>query len=297
MVGGTSPQTGTIRAQLAAVRGNTNTPLSPNPSLPAMNDPKTKKSLEYLQKELFTLYKARKLTYDTQTATSLITKAVATTIAQVNSIGAKAGAGDNALVFLVERAPEKVSKILDIALTKSIKEHEGIASKSPSQPATPGMRPAQLTTTTSQTTTPQTSNVQSLPIKPPISTPLPQQVSGVVNLPGPIASPNIGVTSGSGNLGTPTPTTSVTPVMQLPQKPVSPVTVPVPSAPLARPPLFGKPPGLKPDSLGRPKAFGKPPGAGSSLSRPPTFLSNKPSYKRELEDEENDQANKIAKTE
>ena len=135
----------------------------------------------------------------------------------------------------MERAPEKVSKILDIALTKSIKEHEGIASKSPSQPATPGMRPAQLTTTSQSaatpTTTPQISNLQSLPVKPPISTPLPQvpqqQVSGV-NIPGPIATPNIGVTSGVGNLGTtsigtPTPTqiqspaTSVIPAMQLPQ--------------------------------------------------------------------------------
>ena len=68
---------------------------------------------------------------------------------------------------------------------------------------------------------------------------------------------------------------------------------------MARPPLFGKPPGAG-SSLSRPKAFGKPPGAGSSLSRPPTFLSNKPSYKRELEDdeEEGEQAtNKIAKTE
>ena len=71
-------------------------------------------------------------------------------------------------------------------MTKSIKEHEGIASKSPSQPATPGMRPAQLTTTSQSaatpTTTPQISNLQSLPVKPPISTPLPQvpqqQVSG-----------------------------------------------------------------------------------------------------------------------
>ena len=44
MVGGTSPQAGSIRAQLAAVRGNGNTPAttSTTPSLPAMNDPKTK---------------------------------------------------------------------------------------------------------------------------------------------------------------------------------------------------------------------------------------------------------------
>ncbi|CUM68001.1 uncharacterized protein PRCAT00005715001 [Priceomyces carsonii] len=84
----------------------------------------TKKSLAYLQKELFNLYKARKLSYDTATTTEVITKALATTIAQVNVIGAKAGCGDNALSFLVDQAPQQVSKILDIALTKSIREKQ-----------------------------------------------------------------------------------------------------------------------------------------------------------------------------
>lgn len=101
-------------------------PLSKTPSSnsqPTMNQD-TKKSLTYLQKELFTLYKARDLSYNTAITTEIITKALATTIAQVNSIGAKAGCGDNALGFLVEKAPQQVSKILDIALTKSIKDHQ-----------------------------------------------------------------------------------------------------------------------------------------------------------------------------
>lgn len=106
-------------------------------SLPAMNAD-TKKSLTYLQKELFTLYKARKLSYSTAVTTEIITKALATTIAQVNIIGSKAGCGDNALSFLVEKAPQQVSKILDIALTKSIKEKQGApASKPTSRDSTP----------------------------------------------------------------------------------------------------------------------------------------------------------------
>ncbi|KAI5966169.1 FHL1 [Candida pseudojiufengensis] len=106
---------------------------------PSISDPKTQKSLEYLRKELFTLYKSRNLTYDKTIATTLITKALTTTIAQVNSIGAKVGAGDNALTFLVEKAPQQVSKILDIALTKSIKEFEGNKSGAgtPSKASTP----------------------------------------------------------------------------------------------------------------------------------------------------------------
>lgn len=101
------------------------------PSTPIMNQD-TKKSLKYLQKELFALYKARKLSYNTVVTTEIITKALATTIGQVNSIGAKSGCGDNALAFLVEKAPKQVSKILDIALTKSIKEHQALTSRTQS---------------------------------------------------------------------------------------------------------------------------------------------------------------------
>lgn len=142
------PQTSsnTIKAQLAANRSQSPPSLSPVPQgaqalheeKPKMNQD-TKKSLAYLQKELFTLYKARKLSYNTATTTEVITKALATTIAQVNIIGVKAGCGDNALSFLVEKAPQQVSKILDIALTKSIKEKQGTLSSRPaSRGGTPG---------------------------------------------------------------------------------------------------------------------------------------------------------------
>lgn len=114
---------GTIKAQLAANRSQSPPPAPQTEGGMNLN---TKKSLAYLQKELFMLYKARKLSYNTATTTEIITKALATTIAQVNVIGAKAGCGDNALGFLVEKAPQQVSKILDIALTKSIKEKQGL---------------------------------------------------------------------------------------------------------------------------------------------------------------------------
>jgi hypothetical protein len=138
--------TNTIKAQLAANRSQSPSSLSPtsqgthtlSEAKPKMNQD-TKKSLAYLQKELFTLYKARKLSYNTATTTEVITKALATTIAQVNIIGVKAGCGDNALSFLVEKAPQQVSKILDIALTKSIKEKQGTLSSRPaSRGNTPG---------------------------------------------------------------------------------------------------------------------------------------------------------------
>lgn len=89
----------------------------------------SKKSLTYLQKELFNLYKSKNLSYNTGVTTEIITRALATTISQVNIIGSKVGCGENALDFLVEKAPQQVSKILDIALTKSIKDREESRSK------------------------------------------------------------------------------------------------------------------------------------------------------------------------
>ncbi|EGV64655.1 Pre-rRNA-processing protein fhl1 [Yamadazyma tenuis] len=132
-VGASSPTSPELAANATAAKTSTSTSMNQD----------TKKSLTYLQKELFTLYKARKLSYNTATTTEIITKALATTIAQVNVIGSKAGVGNNALSFLVERAPQQVSKILDIALTKSIKEKQGLlSSRSNSRGATPG--PSQL---------------------------------------------------------------------------------------------------------------------------------------------------------
>ncbi|PVH14681.1 uncharacterized protein CXQ87_002828 [Candidozyma duobushaemuli] len=150
-----SPTPQPVAAAAAAVSANTNSG-SVSKSLPMNAD--TKKSLGYLQKELFTLYKARKLSYNTATTTNIITKALATTIAQVNTIGAKAGCGDNALSFLVEKAPQQVSKILDIALTKSIKEIEGKSSNPTSKESTPV-----------PTASPAASNIGSVQ-KPPAST-------------------------------------------------------------------------------------------------------------------------------
>lgn len=137
-----SPTENNIKAQLAANRSNnkshspgiSQSPINSQP-LGNMNQD-TIASLTYLQKELFVLYKARKLKYDSGTTTEIITKALATTIAQVNAIGAKAGYGDNALSFLIEKAPKQVTKILDIALSKLIKEFEGLATSSRS--GTPG---------------------------------------------------------------------------------------------------------------------------------------------------------------
>lgn len=160
---GRSPYTSSIKEQLAANRSQSPTTISPgnhsgnnpinsgsssvhssvnsvnssnsinssSPSPTTNSSGDTKKALAYVQKELFTLYKARKLNYDTTTTTEIITKALTTTIAQVKVVGAKAGCGDNALGFLVERAPQQVSKILDIALSKSIRDKE--ASVSPSK--------------------------------------------------------------------------------------------------------------------------------------------------------------------
>lgn len=102
----------------------------------------TKKTLAYVQTELLTLYKARQLSFLKATTTEIITKALATTIAQVNAIGAKLGCGDNALNFLVEKAPQQVLKILDIALSKLIKEVEPEPAPSTTPSPSPSPAPA-----------------------------------------------------------------------------------------------------------------------------------------------------------
>lgn len=116
----------------------TNPTSSAAPTAAPTTSTDTKKALAYVQKELFTLYKTRNLHYDTATTTEIITKALTTTIAQVKVVGAKAGCGDNALGFLVERAPHQVSKILDIALGKSIRERE--QKRASSEPYPPAKR-------------------------------------------------------------------------------------------------------------------------------------------------------------
>ena len=290
-----------IKAQLAANRSsspqvtNTSSRSSSPPQANMSQD--TKNSLTYLQKELFTLYKARKLSYNTAVTTEIITKALATTIAQVNAIGAKAGCGDNALSFLVERAPQQVSKILDIALTKSIREKEsGKSSGTPSRSGTPGPSASSAPTPTQAPSSSLALNspTKTQPVQPapptsiarserssetpvaqnsPTQTPTGDETKMVPVPPAPaspapapqVATPTINTAT------TNTPTTHTpsahTPTTHTPTKPIS----------LPKPPSYGlsKPSSFQ--SLGRPSPLSKPssfnkPGA---LSRPPQFLSNK----------------------
>ncbi|CAK9438276.1 uncharacterized protein LODBEIA_P25070 [Lodderomyces beijingensis] len=329
--------------------GNAASPSTPvAPPQPSMSDPGTQKSLEYLRKDLFSLYKSRNLSYDRETATSLITKALATTIAQVNSIGAKTGCGDNALAFLVEKAPQQVSKILGIALTKSIREHEGTSSNSSTKPSTPvqaravpasmPMAPpsaqpvatqAPQATQVPQIQAPQatqatpatqgglkasslspTKEISSAKIQNGQSIPSPQaRATTDTSRPGqgisqsqsqPAASAQIPTsTRASPPLPPPTPSSAITqPAVSNASSPTA--TNPAtqnnsnsnnnnfsPTGPsvvaqnngTSRLPSYGKPPSLgRPSYMGRPPSYGKPPGAGSALSRPPSFLSNKPTF-------------------
>lgn len=287
-----STTSNTIKAQLAANRSQSPPPMSPIPQTkasesdtkPKMNQ-NTKKSLAYLQKELFTLYKARNLSYNTATTTEVITKALATTIAQVNIIGVKAGCGDNALSFLVEKAPNQVSKILDIALTKSIKEKQGTLSSRPaSRSGTPGPTTQSLTTSPEKGTSslsnikqsvgsPNTSSLAASPVNKEITQEQPStKTDGKEITPIPI-------NEGSGNSG------------QVEMKNESPggslplIKPPVYKGGLAKPPtFFGKSESSSPSqpafssasysgsSVPKPQSFSKP----SALSKPPQFLSNKP---------------------
>lgn len=246
---GTSSLPINIKAQLAANRSQS--PPSPAPvanekpksaSPPTSMNQDTKKSLSYLQKELFTLYKARKLSYNTATTTEIITKALATTIAQVNVIGAKAGCGDNALSFLVEKAPQQVSKILDIALTKSIKEKQGSLPSRLPAPATPAK-------SSISTPTPTEATLNTPNIKPETDT-LNEKDTTVskVSSPGPT-----------------TPTISST-LSKPPLFNSARIANKAESPSLTKPPNFTH-------SLSKPQSFSKPGG----LSKPPQFLSNKPS--------------------
>ncbi|KAK6464066.1 transcriptional regulator of the forkhead/HNF3 family [Scheffersomyces coipomensis] len=336
----TSSNNNTIKAQLAANRSPPNSqspaPQSSNSSSPigSMNQD-MKKSLAYLQKELFTLYKARNLSYNTATTTEIITKALATTIAQVNVIGAKAGCGDNALSFLVEKAPQQVSKILDIALTKSIKEKQGIissrptsrgATPGPSAPPTPVKQEVKAPFSQASPVVPTKPTIQTPPV--PLAAPTPSSVAkpvaivkpaptipvvtpkvesipkaSVVSPPAQIVKPIITATTPSQPFPKPTPPTITPPTISRPLGLSKPPSYKADS--LGRPPNFSSPP-----SLSKPGGFAKPGVGGSGLSRPPTFLSNKPGLreanqsttgvKRDLDENDknnNENAKKIIKTE
>ncbi|KSA02635.1 uncharacterized protein AC631_01622 [Debaryomyces fabryi] len=302
-----SPQpptsTNTIKAQLAANRSQSPPLLSPvsqgtqplHEEKPKMNQD-TKKSLAYLQKELFTLYKARKLSYNTATTTEVITKALATTIAQVNIIGVKAGCGDNALSFLVEKAPQQVSKILDIALTKSIKEKQGTLSSRPaSRGGTPGPTSQSLASSPEKQTpslvntpqlagSPKASSLSTLPIdkskeQHTLSSHRPELATHSNS-----KETNPNVSKEFSNDSKPNYLSDIK--SESPSASPSLARPPVYKSGLSKPPtFFGKSESSSPSQstftsasyssgagLPKPQSFSKP----SALSNPPQFLSNKP---------------------
>lgn len=294
----TSPQT-TIKEQLAANRSlskslspvNTSTQSNTtNPQPYGTMNQDTKTSLKYLQKELFVLYKGKNLSFDTATTTEVITKALATTIAQVNAIGAKAGCGENALSFLIEKAPKQVTKILDIALTKSIKEFQS-QSANTSGSATPITSGSPNLIRLNSGVSGQLSQ-QNIPPKPQTTPQIARQISPTQSTPSnPISSvtntlnsnqpspaPMPVTTNLNSNINSNSNSNSIDVDKYLPasaeSKSVS------SSQSLSKPQSYGLAKPSNYSSLGRPPSgltrpvFNKP----GALSRPPQFLSNKPGH-------------------
>lgn len=75
----------------------------------------TKKALAYLQKELISLTKSRKM-YDRATSTEILTKALAMTISQVDQAAKNFSIKGFPLVTLIDKNPGHVTKILTAAL-------------------------------------------------------------------------------------------------------------------------------------------------------------------------------------
>ncbi|GAV28235.1 hypothetical protein PMKS-001705 [Pichia membranifaciens] len=75
----------------------------------------TKKALAYLQKELISLTKSRKM-YDRATSTEILTKALAMTISQVDQAAKNFAIKGFPLVILIDKNPGHVTKILTAAL-------------------------------------------------------------------------------------------------------------------------------------------------------------------------------------
>lgn len=105
----------------------------------------TKKALTYLQKELISLTKSRKM-YDRATSTEILTKALAMTISQVDQAAKNFAIKGFPLVTLIDKNPGHVTKILTAALnaaTLQVCKHKGL---------TPHLPPKNAPTTTSATT-------------------------------------------------------------------------------------------------------------------------------------------------
>lgn len=118
----------------------------------------TKKALAYLQKELISLTKSRKM-YDRATSTEILTKALAMTISQVDQAAKNFSIKGFPLVILIEKNPGHVTKILTAALnaaTLQVCKQKGLTphlpSKTQPQQSTSKSQPQQIKQESSQST-------------------------------------------------------------------------------------------------------------------------------------------------
>lgn len=99
----------------------------------------TKKALAYLQKELISLTKSRKM-YDRATSTEILTKALAMTISQVDQAAKNFSIKGFPLVILIDKNPGHVTKILTAALnaaTLQVCKQKGLTPHLPPKNAAP----------------------------------------------------------------------------------------------------------------------------------------------------------------
>lgn len=99
----------------------------------------TKKALAYLQKELISLTKSRKM-YDRATSTEILTKALAMTISQVDQAAKNFSIKGFPLVILIDKNPGHVTKILTAALnaaTLQVCKQKGLTPHLPPKNAPP----------------------------------------------------------------------------------------------------------------------------------------------------------------
>lgn len=142
---------------------NTNSPISKDSNMSA----NTKKALTYLQKELISLTKSRKM-YDRATSTEILTKALAMTISQVDQAAKNFAIKGFPLVTLIDKNPGHVTKILTAALnaaTLQVCKQKGLTPHLPPKitnsqgtQATTGSASASTSAPVSSTSTPNNSN-------------------------------------------------------------------------------------------------------------------------------------------
>lgn len=114
----------------------------------------TKRALAYLQKELISLTKSRKM-YDRATSTEILTKALAMTISQVDQAAKNFAIKGFPLVTLIDKNPGHVTKILTAALnaaTLQVCKQKGLTPHLPPKNLTPTSSSAANTTVKQEST-------------------------------------------------------------------------------------------------------------------------------------------------